>query len=317
LYGWDRLTPRGHFFTGIPIALSGLASGILVVTVNSWMQFPPLDAAGQPRLDPLAPFASPAWFHMSLHSSLSCYIATGFAAAGVYAIGMLRGANDAYHRSGLRIALAVAAISAVLQPLSGDVSARAVADLQPAKLAAMEAVFETERGAPLLIGGLPDIENKDVRYGIRIPRGLSLLAHHDANAEVIGLDRVPRDEWPNVLISHIAFQTMVGIGFLLAAVGVFYWLLQWRKREPGRLLLIVLLIASPLGFVALEAGWIVTEVGRQPWVINRVMRTADAVTTVDDVQVTFVGFCVLYAMLGAALTMLLRRLAYNRRAALG
>jgi cytochrome d ubiquinol oxidase subunit I len=317
LYGWDRLSPRAHFLTGIPVAVSGLASGILVVAVNAYMQYPALDAAGQVRTDPLAPFASPAWLHMSLHSSLSCYIATGFAAAGVYALGMLRGRNDAYHRSGLRIALAVAAVTAVLQPLSGDVSARAVAQLQPAKLAAMEAVFTTERGAPLLIGGLPDVENRRVRYAIEIPRGLSFLAHHDFNAEVAGLDRVPRRDWPNVTITHIAFQIMVGCGFLLAAVGALYWLLQWRKRQPNRALLWTLMLVAPLGFVALEAGWVVTEVGRQPWVINGVMRTADAVTTVDDVHVTFYAFCILYAVLGAVLVMLLRRLAHNRRLAHG
>lgn len=317
LYGWDRLSPRAHFLTGIPVAVSGLASGILVVAVNSWMQYPPLDAAGQPRMDPLAPFASPAWFHMSLHSSLSCYIATGFAAAGVYALGMLRGRDDAYHRSGLRIALGVAAVTAVLQPLSGDVSARAVAELQPAKLAAMEAVFETERGAPLLIGGWPDVAERKVDYAIRIPKGLSFLAHHDFNAEVTGLDRVPRDEWPNVVITHVAFQVMVGCGFLLAAVGALFWLLQWRRRTGGRTMLLMLLLVAPLGFVALEAGWIVTEVGRQPWVINRVMRTADAVTPVNDVHITLYAFSILYAILAVVLTILLRRLAYNRRLAHG
>lgn len=313
LYGWDRLSPRAHFLTGIPVAVSGLASGVLVVAVNAYMQYPALDAAGQVRTDPLAPFASPAWLHMSLHSSLSCYIATGFAAAGVYARGLLRGRNDAYHRSGLRIALAVAAVTALLQPLSGDVSARAVAELQPAKLAAMEAVFATERGAPLLIGGWPDADARTVRYAIEIPRGLSFLAHHDFNAEVSGLDRVPRADWPNVTVTHIAFQIMVGCGFLLAAIGALYWLLQWRRREPNRAVLAALLAVAPLGFLALEAGWVVTEVGRQPWVINGVMRTADAVTTVDDVHLTFFAFCVLYAILGAVLVMLLRRLAHNRR----
>ncbi|HEY0303905.1 MAG TPA: cytochrome ubiquinol oxidase subunit I [Longimicrobiales bacterium] len=317
LYGWDRLSPRAHFLTVIPIALSGLLSGILVVAVNAYMQYPALDAAGAVRTDPLAPFASPAWLHMSLHSSLSCYIATGFAAAGVYALGLRRGRHDAYHRSGLRIAMAVATVTAILQPLSGDVSARAVAELQPAKLAAMEAVFETERGAPLLIGGLPDMTTLDVRYAIRIPKGLSFLAHHDFNAEVVGLDQVPRNEWPNVVVTHIAFQIMVACGFLLAAVGGLYWLLQLRQRAPNRALLMTLLLCAPLGFVALEAGWIVTEVGRQPWVINGVMRTAQAVTTVSDVHLTFYAFCVLYTVLGAVLVMLLRRLAHNRRQAYG
>ena len=313
LYGWDRLSPRAHFLTAIPIAVSGLLSGILVVAVNAYMQFPALDAAGQPRTDPLAPFQSPAWLHMSLHSSLSCYIATGFAAAGVYALGMLRGRTDAYHRSGLRIALAVAAGSAVLQPLSGDLSARKVAELQPAKLAAAEALFVTERGAPLLVGGWPDTDRREVGYAIAIPRALSFLAFHDFNAEVAGLDRVARADWPNVVITHLAFQVMVGCGVLLAAVGIVYWFRQWRHRESGRVVLWTLLLVSPLGMLALEAGWVVTEVGRQPWVITGVMRTADAVTPVEHVQLTFYAFCVLYLVLGAALVFLLRRLAHNRR----
>jgi cytochrome d ubiquinol oxidase subunit I len=317
LYGWDRLSRRGHFLVGIPVALSGLASGILVIAANAWMQFPALDAAGQPRFDPLAPFASPAWAHLSLHSSLSSYIATGFAAAGVYALGMLRGRNDAYHRSGLRITLAVAAITAVLQPLSGDISARAVARLQPAKLAAMEAVFKTERGVPLLIGGMPDVEKQEVRYAIRIPRGLSFLTHHDFNAEVQGLDRVPRADWPNVLVTHTAFQLMVGCGFLLAGVGALYWLLQWRRKAASPPLLKLLLVVSPLGFLALEAGWFVTEVGRQPWIINGIMRTHAAVTPVSTVPATFFAFSLLYSVLGVALTFLLRGLAHNRRSAYG
>ncbi len=317
LYGWDKLSPRAHFLTAIPIALSGLLSGILVVAVNSWMQFPPLDAAGQPRMDPLAPFASSSWFHMSLHSSLSCYIATGFGAAGVYALGKLRGRDDAYHRSGMRIALAVGAVAALLQPISGDISARAVAQRQPAKLAAAEALFKTEQGAPLLIGGIPDVDAEEVRYAVRIPRALSFLAHHDFNAEVAGLDQLPREEWPNVVITHIAFQIMVGCGLLLAAVGLWYWFVLWRKQQPGRALLWTLLVVSPLGFIALEAGWIVTEVGRQPWVIYQVMRTADAVTSVDHVDITLYAFTILYTVLGIVLAMLLRRLAYNRRLAHG
>ncbi|HEX6560343.1 MAG TPA: cytochrome ubiquinol oxidase subunit I, partial [Longimicrobiales bacterium] len=176
------------------------------------------------------------------------------------------------------------------------------------------ALFKTERGAPLLIGGWPDVAQQDVRYAIRIPRGLSFLAHHDFNAEVQGLDRVPRADWPNVMILHIAFQIMVGCGFLLAAVGAIYWILQWRRREPERTLLRVLLMVSPLGFLALEAGWIVTEMGRQPWVVNGLMRTSQAVTPVSSVPITFFGFALLYGGLGVALVFLLRGLAHNRTA---
>ena len=347
LYGWERLSPRAHWWTGVPVAISGLMSGILVVAANAWMQTPvgldpaalasvpgtlaPTSALGPLAMaDPLAVFRTPYWFHMALHSSLSCYIATGFAVAGVYATGLLRGRRDAYHLSGLRIAMAVGAITAVLQPLSGDISARAVAELQPAKLAAAEAHFETGRGVPLTIGGIPTAEG-EVKYALRIPNGLSLLAHHDPDAEVLGLDAFPREAWPNVLITHLAFQVMVGLGFALMGLSLWYWLAAWRDHRrgtrmaadgasrrgpfwpgPNRILLWALLLGAPMGFIALQAGWLVTEVGRQPWVIYGVMRTADAVTPVEGVPATLFAFSVLYLILATALVVLLRGLARHR-----
>jgi cytochrome d ubiquinol oxidase subunit I len=313
LYGWEKLSPRVHWLSGVAVAASGMASGILVVAANAWMQTPAgfrgvVDGQAV-GVSPFAPFQSPAWFQMSLHSTLSCYVATGFAAGGVYALGLLRGRRDAYHRSGLGIALAVAAVTGVLQPLSGDISAKNVARWQPAKLAAMEAHFRTGARVPLLIGGIPDAARDTVRWAIRIPRGLSFLAMGDADATVRGLDAFPRDERPNVLISHLAFQVMVGCGTALAALGMIFWIARWRKREDARPLLLALLAASPLGFLALEAGWIVTEVGRQPWVVYGVMRTADGVTPVGEVPATLFGFSVLYLALGIALALLLRRLA--------
>lgn len=318
LYGWDRLSPRAHLLSGVAVAVSGMLSGVLVVAANAWMHNP----AGFTMVDgvatdvhPLAPFLSPAWFHMSLHSTLSCYIATGFAAAGVYAVGMMRGRRDAYHRSGLALALALGMVTAVLQPISGDLSAKHVAEHQPAKLAAMEAHFETERGASLVIGGIPDPETGEVRWALKIPKLLSFMAHGDFDAEVKGLNDFPVDERPNVLISHIAFQVMVGCGFALIGLGAWFWLVRWRKREPGRWLLWAVVAGSPLGFLALQAGWIVTEVGRQPWIIQGVMRTSEGVTPVDGVPLTLFGFSVLYLFLGIALAYLLRKLATGAPAA--
>lgn len=311
LYGWNRLSPRAHWLTAFPIVLSGLASGVLVVAANAWMQAPSTEL-GAPA-DPLAPFRSPAWLHMSVHSSLSCYIATAFAAAGVYALGLLRGRNDYYHRSGLAIAMAVAIPAAILQPLSGDVSTRAVAKLQPAKLAASEALFKTQARAPLLIGGVPDPQHRTVQFGIEIPRGLSLLAYHNPNAMVTGLDMVPEADWPNVVVIHAAFQIMVAAGFALAAIAVAYLALRQWRRALDRRLLRVLVAAAPLGFLALEAGWMVTEIGRQPWIIYRQMRTSDAVTTVAAVPFTLLAFALLYAFLGSVLVYLLRQLAHTRR----
>jgi cytochrome bd ubiquinol oxidase subunit I len=316
LYGWDRLTPRAHWWSGFPVAISGLLSGILVVAANAWMQAPvafTLDASGAlASSDPFATFRSPAWVHMALHSSLSCYIATGFAVAGVYALGMLRGRADPYHRSGLGIALAVGTLTALVQPLSGDWSVRRMATYQPAKLAAAEAHFHTSSHVPLLIGGLPDAEG-NMRYAIRIPGGLSFMLGRSTETVVPGLDRTPPDERPPVVIAHIAFQLMVGCGFTLIGVGVLFWIARRRYVEPRWLLLFVLL-AAPLGFLALEAGWVLSEVGRQPWIIYGVMRTAEGVTPRPDVPITFFGFAALYLALGGALVVLLRGLARTRRA---
>ncbi|HET9985295.1 MAG TPA: cytochrome ubiquinol oxidase subunit I [Longimicrobiales bacterium] len=313
LYGWDRLSPFQHWLSGIPVAFSGLMSGVLVVAANAWMQVPGgfrAEAGTLAAVNPLAPFLTPAWLHMALHSSLSCYIATGFAVGGVYAVGLLKGRRDAYHRSGLGIALAVGAAAALLQPLSGDYTARQTARHQPPKLAAMEAHFRTSAGAPLLIGGIPDERTGEVRGAIRIPYGLSLLVARSPGAVVPGLDAVPPELRPPVAVTHLAFDTMVGSAFLLLGAGALYWILRWRRRDGDRRWLLRLLVAvSPFGFLALEAGWIVTEVGRQPWVIYEVMRTADAVTPVPQVRLTFAMFTLLYLFLGSALVLLLRRLA--------
>ncbi|HKP76940.1 MAG TPA: cytochrome ubiquinol oxidase subunit I [Longimicrobiaceae bacterium] len=312
LYGWEKLSPRAHLAAGAAVAASGMLSGILVVAANAWMQEPAgFRMAGGAATDvsALAPFLSPAWGQMALHSTLSCYIATGFAAAGVYALGMLRGRREAYHRAGLSLALGVGTIAALLQPLSGHVSAAHVARNQPVKLAAAEAHFHTMRGAPVIVGGIPDMEARTVRGAVRIPRLLSFLATEDFDGEVKGLDAVPRAEWPNVAVAHLAFDVMVGSAFALIGLGAWFWLLRWRRREPARWLLRALVAGSPLGIVALEAGWIVTEVGRQPWIVRGVMLTRDGVTPVEGVAATFFGFSVLYLVLGTALALLLRRLA--------
>jgi cytochrome d ubiquinol oxidase subunit I len=312
LYGWDRLSPRAHWLAGWAVAASGMLSGVLVVAANAWMQTPAGVEWVEGRaaeVSALAPFLSPAWAQMALHSTLSCYVAAGFATAGVYALGMLRGRRDAYHRSGLGLALALAGVTAVLQPLSGDLSAKNVAHYQPAKLAAMEAHFHTRPRAPLVIGGLPDPEAGTVRWGIHIPGGLSFLATGDPDAVVPGLFDYPPDQRPNVVLVHTAFQVMVAAGLALVALSVWYWGARWRGRAEGRWLLRALVAGSPLGFLALQAGWIVTEAGRQPWVVYEVMRTADGVTPVAEVPATLFGFSVLYLGLGTALALLLRGLA--------
>jgi cytochrome d ubiquinol oxidase subunit I len=314
LYGWDRLTPVVHWLTGVPVALSGLLSGILVVAVNAWMQTPvgfELDGAHRlTNIDPLATFRSPFWLHMAIHSSLSCYIAVGYAVAGVYAMGLLRGRRDAYQRSGIAIAMVLATITALLQPISGDINGRMVAQYQPAKLAAMEALFKTQAGAPLIIGGIPNEQTGEVRLGIEIPYGLSLLATHDPHAVIRGLNEFSRDNRPNVFWVHVAYQVMVGCGVILIALALWYWWNHWRSAvAEAQWMLRALVLGSPFGFVALEAGWMVTELGRQPWAIYGLMRTTEAVTPVSDVRSSLLVFTVLYLGLAVALVVLLLRLS--------
>jgi len=313
LYGWERLSPRAHFLCGVPVAVFGMLSGVLVVGANAWMQSPRgyTAVAGKiVEVDTLATFKNPSWLPLALHSTLSCYIAVGFAVAGVYAVGMLRGRRDDYHRSGLWLAMIMGAISAVLQPLSGDRLAKLVNHTQPEKLAAMEALYKTQSGAPLLVGGLPDAATGEVHYGIELPKGLSFLAAGDPNATIKGLEEFPVDERPNVMLCHLSFQVMVGAGFALMALGALFFLVwRWRRGELPTWLLRFVALAAPLGFIALEAGWIVTEAGRQPWIVYHVMRTRDAVTPRTDVGATLAMYTVLYFFLAIALVSLLRSLA--------
>jgi cytochrome d ubiquinol oxidase subunit I len=314
LYGWDRLSPRAHWLAGFPIAISGLLSGIFVVSANAWMNSPAGFRIVDGRVedvDPVAAMFNDAWFQQALHMSLAAYHATAFAVAGVYAWGMLHGRNDAYHRAALRVALPIATLFAVLQPISGDLSARWVAENQPVKFAALEGQFETETNAGLSIGGLPDPEDRTTRYKIEIPGMLSFLAHGDTDSEIRGLNEFPIADQPDPRIVHLAFQTMVGIGFGVIGLCAWFWIAAWRRRriDPGRWLLRALVLATPAGFIAIEAGWTVTEVGRQPWVIQDVMRTEDAVTTVPNQFVALGGFTIVYVILASALAWLLLRLA--------
>jgi cytochrome d ubiquinol oxidase subunit I len=312
LYGWDRISPRAHLWAGIAVAVSGAASGIFVVMANAWMNSPAgFDlAGGRPvNVDPIAAMLNPMAFQQTLHMTLAAYTATGFAVAGIHAFLLLFDRDNAFHRRALSAALVLGGPAAVLQPISGDISARSVAARQPVKLAAMESHFETMAGAPLTIGGFPDSKTGETRYAIKIPYGLSLLAFHDPHAVVRGLNDFPRDEWPNVPIVHAAFQIMVALGTYMALVSLWAGWLALRRRDVtlNRPLLRALALGAPMGFIAIEAGWTVTEVGRQPWIIHGVMRTADAVTPVPGLVVPFVLFTLLYCFLGVIVVWLLYR----------
>ena len=312
LYGWDRVPPKAHWLSGVMVAASGAASGVLVVLANAWMNTPVgfevVDGKIDPRsIDPIRALASPASVAEALHMTLAAYAATGFLAAGVHAYWLLRDRTNPFHRKALAIALAVGGVASILQPISGDYAAKVVARTQVAKLAAMEGQFKTERRAPLRIGGVPDVEAGETRYAVEIPTGLSILAYGDPNAEVIGLDAFKPEDRPDVRVVHPAFQIMVGCGMAMMMVALWGGFAAWRRKSvpDGRLFLLALLLASPLGMVAIEAGWVVTEVGRQPWIIHGIMRTSDAVTPVQGLLASMVVYTGLYLFLGAIVVRLL------------
>jgi cytochrome bd ubiquinol oxidase subunit I len=310
LYGWDRISPRAHLAAGWAVAVSGALSGVFVVLANAWMNVPVgfrwVDGRAV-DIDPIAAMMSPAAFPQVLHMTLAAYASTGLVVAGIHAYGLLRQPGNAFHRRAVAVALLIGAPAAVLQPVSGDLAARMVARYQPVKLAAMEGQFETERGAPLRLGGWPDEEAGQTRYAIEIPYLLSLLAFKDPHAEVRGLHAFPREDWPPVAIVHVAFQVMVALGTYMALVSAIALWLMWRRRDLARHrgLLRALVLAAPMGFICTEAGWVVTEVGRQPWIIHGVMRTADAVTPMPGLVVPFLVFTALYCGLGVVVAWLL------------
>lgn len=312
LYGWNKFNPWFHWFTGVVVGVSGLASGILVVAANAWMNSPTgFDFVNGEYLniDPIAAMFNDAWFSQALHMTLAAFVATGFAVAGIHAYMMLKGKNVEFHRKAFLIALVFGGVAALLQPISGDISAKDIALRQPAKLAAMEAHFETGTSVPLIIGGLPDVKNKKVHYAIEIPGALSFLAHGDFGAEVIGLDQFPEEDHPPVMVTHIAFQLMVGLGMVLVGLSLLFFFSRWKKEEwiHQRWFLWLFVLGTPLGFVALEAGWTVTEVGRQPWIIYGILRTKDAVSPIPGIAYSLYLFIGIYLTLAIAVTFLLIR----------
>lgn len=317
LYGWDRLKPWVHWGVGVVVGVSGVLSGIFVVCANAWMNSPAgfdwIDGQAY-NVDPWAAMFNPAWKTMTLHMTISAFQATGFAVAGVHAFMLLR-RPSVFHREAFKIALLVGTIAALVQPLAGDILAKDTADRQPLKLAAMESHFETGPRAAFVIGGIPDAENRTVRYGLEIPGLLSFLAHGDINASVQGLNDFPREEWPPLKPVHFAFQVMIACGLAMAGIGALYLLLlavpRWRRHVLGRRFLFLCVLATPLGFIAVEAGWIVTEVGRQPWIIYGIMKTADSLTPMPGLIVPFAIFMAVYALLALVVTWLLVRLIAN------
>jgi cytochrome bd ubiquinol oxidase subunit I len=315
LYGRGKLAPKIHLFSAAGVAISGLTSGIFVMAVNAWMHTP-LSAGGE-RIDPWVAFKSPSFPTQAAHMAIAAYTSIGFAVLGIHALGLLRRPTSRFHKRAAQIALGMCIVSAPLQILTGDFSAKHVAKHQPIKFAAAEALYQTEKPASIAIGGWPDTRERRLVGAIEIPYALGVLAHGDPFAEVTGLEAFPEEDWPNIPIVHLSFDLMVGLGFAmlaLAAWGAFGW---WRKKDAlwsSRLFLKAAVIAAPFGLLALEAGWVVTEAGRQPWIIRGVMRTSEAVTPMPGLAATFVAITLLYAFLGIVVLVMLRAHVFKAEA---
>jgi len=313
IYGWDRLSPWAHFLSGVPIALAGFGGTFSVVTANAWMNQPAGFTLGPDgRVTDVQPFGvifnNATWYEAG-HMFLAAYMVTGFLLASVYARGLQRGRLDRYTRLGFIIAFGVAAIATPLQIGMGDIAARAVFVDQPVKFAAMELVQKTGPNTPIVIGGI--LVDGKIEGGLVIPSMGSLLAGFNTNTVVQGLDSVPPDDQPPADVVHLAWDTMLAAGFALLGLAAWFGLSWLRRRDlpTSRWFYRFASAAGVAAVVALEAGWVVTEVGRQPWIVYGLLRTADAVTRAPGTVASFVVVLVIYVALGTAMFLVLRSMS--------
>jgi cytochrome d ubiquinol oxidase subunit I len=302
LYGWKRLNKRVHLGTGLLIGVAGVISGFFIIAANGWMNSPSgFDWINGKaiNIDPVRAMFNAAWISQSIHMTIAAFASTGFAVAGVHAFLLFRKKKIEFHRKAFRIALTFGAVAALLQPISGDYSAKDIARRQPEKLAAMESLFKTREHAPLIIGGIPDLQEQKVKNAIELPGLLSFMAFGSFDATVKGLDQFPKAEWPPVLIVHIAFQLMVFFGMIMALVAILYIVFSWRWQSilGKKWWLGIVILTTPLGFLALETGWTVTEVGRQPWIIYHIMRTEEALTPMPGIIYPLIIITSIYLLL--------------------
>ncbi|MBT2421877.1 cytochrome ubiquinol oxidase subunit I [Streptomyces sp. ISL-22] len=321
LYAWDRLPPRIHLLTGIPIVVAGVASAFFVVCANAWMNQPRgFTLGGDGRVasvDPWAAMFNPASPPQTVHMILAAFMVAAFLTAGVYAVALLRGRNDRYHRAGFFVPFGLGAIVTPFQIVVGDWAARFVADYQPVKLAAMEGVYRTSDHVPLTLGGIAG--DGGLKYGLEIPNGLSLLIGYSPSTVVRGLEEVPRAQWPAVTAVHLAFDLMVVVGMFLLAMGAWLLFAWWRRRRSAsgdvlgmrgmRVFLRLAVVAGPAAVVALQCGWVVTEMGRQPWIVQDLMTVREAVNPAPGLVNGLWLVLVVYAAMTVATVYVLRRLA--------
>lgn len=312
LYGFKHLSKWTHWLSGVGVGICGVASGVFVVAANAWMNSPQgfdwVDGKAI-NVDPVKAMFNDAWLSQAQHTIVTAALAVSMAVLGIHSFLLLRKKAVRLNQTAIKLALPFFIIAAILTPLSGDLAAKDVAVRQPLKLAAMEAHFETEKGAGLWIGGIPDKENETVKYGIQIPYLLSLLAFNNPQAEVKGLKEYPKEDWPPLIPVHFAFQVMVGIGSLAFAVALYCLFRMYRKKDllQSTNLLKLFAVMTPLGVIAVEAGWIVTEVGRQPWIVYGIMKTKDAVTPMPGIEYMLLTFTTLYLFLAGMVTWLMWR----------
>jgi cytochrome bd ubiquinol oxidase subunit I len=318
IYGWKRLSPWAHFWSGVPMVITGIGGAFSVVAANAWMNQPQgftLDAAGKVvDVEPLKVLLNPATGYEVPHMILAAYMVTGFLVASIYAVGMLKGRRDRLHKLGLVIPLTIACIATPVQLFVGDTAARGVADHQPAKFAAMECIQETGTNQTEYIGGI--CTDDGVKGAIGIPGLDSFLVGWSTDTKVTGLDQIPDDEEPPAhTMLHLAFDAMVGIGTALLGLAVWFGFVWWKRRDIPRTpwFLRAVAVSGISAIVALWCGWIVTEVGRQPWIVQGYMRTSEAVTEAEGIWFSFGLVLLLYAGLGTGAVLVLRSMSRRWR----
>ena len=316
LFGWDRLPPRIHLYTLIPMMVSGVFGAFCILAVNSWMNAPSgfrIKDGKVVDVDPLAAIFNKALPMQFLHMLLAAYMVTGFLAASVYAAGMLRGRRDHRHRLGFLVAFAFASIASVIQPVIGHVAGMRLATQQPEKLAAIDLAIDTKQNAPLTIGGA--LVGGRAKGGIEIPGIGSVLARAGLNRPVRGLNDFAVDDRPPVNMVHWSFQSMVALGTLLALGSMVFWFRRRRGHDwfSSTWAMRLAMLAGPASVLTLELGWITTEVGRQPWIVYRVLRVRDAVTTNNGVWISLGTVAVVYSVMGVVAVRVLRSMAARWR----
>ncbi|MBI4940277.1 MAG: cytochrome ubiquinol oxidase subunit I [Actinobacteria bacterium] len=317
LYTWGRIDPRRQFWMLVPMAVSGISGTFFILSVNAWMNAPvgfDIVDGEIVNIDPWAVFTKDQVWMQFLHMWLAAFMVAGFAVAAVYAVGMLRGRRDRHHRLGFMVPFAFATVAALMQPFVGHLLGLRVAEMQPAKLAAFELALETESPSPLRLGGI--VVDGEVVGSIDVPVLGSVIARNSFTEPVQGLDTIPPEDQPPVNVVHLAFQTMIGIGSLFVLVVLAFWGARWRGRDllENRWFLRAVVACAPLSVVALQAGWIATEVGRQPWVVYGVMRTTEAAGDNSGLWWLLGATTIVYTAMTVGAVLVLRSMARRWRA---